>query len=65
MLRLTSPPEIEYIPGVVAYMLDRLSEHGVNFTDLYSCYTDTNLVVERQDALKAFELLEQMCKKSP
>lgn len=62
MLRLTSPPEIEYIPGVVDYILDRLSGNGINFTDLYSCYTDTNLVVERKDALRAFELLEGVCK---
>ena len=62
MLRLTSPAEIEYVPGVVDYLLDRLSGNGVNFTDLYSCYTDTNLVLERKDALKAFELLEGVCK---
>jgi hypothetical protein len=64
MLRLTSPPEIEDIPGVVAFLLDKLAEHSVNVTDLYSCYTDTNLLIERNDAMKAFELIEGMCKKS-
>jgi len=63
MLRLTSPSRIENVPGVIAYVLDQLAGHGINIIDLYSCYTDTNLVIERKDALKAFELLEKMCRK--
>ncbi len=65
MLRLTSPSRIENVPGVMAYVLDQLAQHGINIVDLYSCYTDTNLVIERKDALKAFELLEKMCRKAP
>jgi hypothetical protein len=63
MLRLTSPSRIENVPGVIAHVLDQLSQHGINIVDLYSCYTDTNIVIERNDALKAFELLEKMCRK--
>jgi len=63
MLRLTSPSRIENVPGVIAHVLDQLAQHGINIVDLYSCYTDTNLVIERKDALKAFELLEKMCRK--
>jgi len=63
MLRLTSPSRIENVPGVIAHVLDQLAQHGINIVDLYSCYTDTNIVIERKDALKAFELMEKMCRK--
>jgi hypothetical protein len=64
MLRLTSPSRIEDVPGVLAHILDQLAQHGINIVDTYSCYTDTNLVIERRDALKAFELLEKMCRRA-
>jgi hypothetical protein len=65
MLRLTSPDGIEEVPGVISQIIGSLAEHGINILELYSCYTDTNMVVERKDALKAFELLEKMCRARP
>jgi hypothetical protein len=65
MLRLTSPESIETVPGVVSHIIGSIAEHGINIAELYSCYTDTNLVVGRKDALKAFELLEKMCRAKP
>ncbi|MFA5246584.1 MAG: hypothetical protein WC408_01690 [Candidatus Micrarchaeia archaeon] len=65
MLRLSSPENIESVPGVASHIIGSISEHGINIEELYSCYTDTNLVVARKDALKAFEILEKMCRAKP
>lgn len=58
-LVLTSPKEIERIPGVVAFISQLLSSHNVNIREFISSYTDTVIVLNQEDALKAFSLLQK------
>lgn len=55
---IISPKQIIDVPGVIAYITDLLSTNGINITQIISCYTDTLLIVERNDALKAYQILE-------
>ena len=55
---IISPKQIIDVPGVIAYITDLLSSNGVNITQIISCYTDTLLIVDREDALKAYQILE-------
>ncbi|MGQ9719828.1 MAG: ACT domain-containing protein [Candidatus Jordarchaeum sp.] len=55
---IISPKQIIDVPGVIAYITDLLSTNGINITQIISCYTDTLLIVERSDALKAYQILE-------
>ncbi|MBI2445010.1 ACT domain-containing protein [Candidatus Micrarchaeota archaeon] len=63
LLQLSSTQEIEDVPGVYAAVLDALARRGINVLETSSCYTDTNVVVRRSDAVKAFEALEDVCGK--
>ncbi len=64
LLQLSSSEEIEDVPGVYAAVLDALARKGINVLESSSCYTDTNVVLKRTDALKAFEALEEICGKN-
>ncbi|MEM3525973.1 MAG: ACT domain-containing protein [Candidatus Jordarchaeaceae archaeon] len=55
---IVSPKQIIDVPGVIAYITDLLSSNGINITQIISCYTDTLLIVDRKDALKAYQILE-------
>ncbi|MEM2146960.1 MAG: ACT domain-containing protein [Candidatus Jordarchaeaceae archaeon] len=55
---IVSPKQIIEVPGVIAYITDLLSTNGINITQIISCYTDTLLIVDRKDALKAYQILE-------
>ncbi len=55
---IISPKQIIDVPGVIAYITDLLSTNGINITQIISCYTDTLLIVDRRDALKAYQTLE-------
>jgi len=46
--------------GVTAYTLSLVSYNGINIEELFSCYSDTTIVVKRDDALKAFEIIEKV-----
>ena len=63
LLQLSSSEEIEDVPGVYAAVLDALARKGINVLESSSCYTDTNVVLKRSDALIAFEALEDVCGK--
>ncbi|MFC2174294.1 hypothetical protein ACFLQ2_00290 [archaeon] len=58
ILMLTSPEGIESTPGWVAFLTELLARDGINIREYYSCYTDTVFVLEKKDALKAYELLD-------
>ncbi len=64
LLQLSSVEEIEDVPGVYAAILDSLARRGINVLESSSCFTDTNVVVRRVDAVKAFEALEDLCGKN-
>jgi aspartokinase len=54
---IKSPEEIENTPGVVAFLTSLLSEQNVNVIEFISCWTETIIVVDRKDSLRAYEIL--------
>ena len=57
---LISPHEIIETPGVIAYITSILSSQGINMTQIISCYEDTILILNRYEALKAYQILEEL-----
>jgi hypothetical protein len=57
MIVVNSPEELEATPGVVAFLTALLAEQNVNIIEFISCWTETIIVVEKQDSLKAYEAL--------
>lgn len=64
MLQLSSPEDIEKVPGVLSFLLDSLSRRNINVLETYSCYTETSLIVSREDAVGSFEAVEEACGKA-
>ncbi|GAB4312773.1 MAG: hypothetical protein Kow0069_13610 [Promethearchaeota archaeon] len=58
-LILTSPVEIINTPGFLAHVSYQLAKVGVNVTHMFSCHTDTVFIVDRKQALEAYEVLER------
>jgi hypothetical protein len=56
---IVSPIEIMYTPGVVAYITNVLALNNVNIVHIESCYTDTIIVVSKEELLKAFQVLSK------
>ncbi|HIH16621.1 MAG TPA: ACT domain-containing protein [Candidatus Diapherotrites archaeon] len=56
-ITIESGPEIEQIPGVMAFFYSLLAERGININETLSSYTDTILVVAEKDVQKAMEAL--------
>ena len=57
---LISPDTILEKPGIVAFITSILASNGVNITQVISCYRDTILVLNRRDAPRAYQLLEDV-----
>ncbi len=60
MIVVHSPEELENTPGVVAFLATLLAEQNVNIIEFISCWTETIMVVEKRDSLKAYEILSNM-----
>ncbi len=60
MIVVHSPEELENTPGVVAFLATLLAEQNVNIIEFISCWTETIMVVEKKDSLKAYEILGNM-----
>lgn len=58
-LILISPRDIIKVQGVVSYLTYLLASGEINITQIISCYTDTIFLVDRENALKAYNLIEQ------
>lgn len=56
-LVIVSPKELVETPGFIAYITGLLSGEGINITQIESSYTDTILVMKKQDAMRALEIL--------
>lgn len=56
-LIISSPEDIEKIPGVVAFLTSILAEDNINIIEFISCYTETIIVIDRGDSLRAYEIL--------
>jgi len=54
---IKSPKEVETTPGVVAFLTSLLSEQNVNVVEFISVWTETIIVVDRKDSLRAYEIL--------
>ncbi len=57
MIVVNSPEELEATVGVVAFLTTLLAEQNVNIVEFISCWTETIIVVEKKDSLKAYETL--------
>lgn len=60
LISVHSPPELEEVPGVIAYMLAALAGEGINIIEFVSCYTDTILVVRQAETVRAYEILSEI-----
>jgi hypothetical protein len=60
MIVIHSPEELETIPGVVAFLATLLAEQNINIVEFISCWTETIMVVEKKDSLKAYEVLSNL-----
>ncbi len=60
MIVVHSPKELEATPGVVAFLTTLLAEQNVNIIEFISCWTETIIVVEKKDNLKAYEVLSNL-----
>jgi len=60
---IISPEEIIETPGVVTFMTSALSLNGINITQVISCYKDTIFVINRKDAPKAYQILEELIRR--
>jgi len=60
MIVMHSPEELEATPGVIAFLTALLAEQNVNIIEFISCWTETIIVVEKKDSLKAYEVLSNM-----
>ena len=57
---LISPEEIIETPGFVAFVASALSSNGINITQVISCHKDTIFVINRRDAPRAYQILEEL-----
>jgi hypothetical protein len=57
-LILKSPEELEDLPGVLAFITQLLVSQEINIRELISCYTDTIILLEKENGIKAFNLLQ-------
>jgi aspartokinase len=57
-LILLSPHRVETTPGFVAFITQLLASRNINIVEFISCSTNTIIILDGQDALKAFSLLQ-------
>jgi aspartokinase len=60
MIVINSPEELKTTPGFVAFLTSLLAEQNINIIEFISCWTDTIMVVEKKDSLKAYETLSNI-----
>ncbi|MDQ1372181.1 MAG: hypothetical protein QG582_1096 [Candidatus Thermoplasmatota archaeon] len=56
-ITVKSPQRIETTRGAFAYLVSMLSEQGINLLEAVSCHTDTIFIVNREDMMRAFDIL--------
>ena len=59
-ITIHSEERLESIPGFVAFIASILAEQNINIVEFVSYYTETLIVVGRNDAIKSHELLLSM-----
>ena len=58
LINYKSQKDIEYVPGVVAYLTSLFTEHSINITEIMSFWTDTLFIINNDDANKAMSFLK-------
>lgn len=59
-ITINSPSEITRTPGVLVHLLYPLSFNNINMEETMSCYTGKIILVKREDANKAFDILSEL-----
>lgn len=59
-LIMISPYDIMFTPGVVNFLTRLMYLSNINITQIMSCYTDTILIISKDDSVKAFKLLQDV-----
>ncbi len=59
-LVIKSPPAIEKTPGVLAEILAKFADVGINIVEFLSCWTDTILLIDERDLSKAVRAFEEL-----
>ncbi len=59
-VNLRSPDVIEEVPGILSFVASTLSERGINFIDVISCYKDNMFIIEEGDLFTTFEALNRL-----
>ncbi|NJE30910.1 ACT domain-containing protein [Thermococcus sp. 18S1] len=59
-LTVVSPEDIIETPGVVVFMTSALAANGINITQVISCHKDTIFVIGREEAPRAYQVLERI-----
>ncbi len=54
---MLSPYDIMTTPGVINQVTRLLYRQGINITQIISCYTDTILLINKNDSIKAYKAL--------
>ena len=55
-----SDTKLEGVSGVIAFLTSILAEQGINIVELISCYTETIVVVNREDALRSYQIISEL-----
>ena len=58
LVAISSPEEIEEIPGVFSYVCSLLSDRGINVLETMSCWSETLLVIAEADISRVMEALK-------
>lgn len=61
-IMLYSAEKLENIPGVMAFLTSLLAEQNINIIELISVYTETIFVVNKEDALRSYQMLSELIK---
>ncbi len=56
---LISPYEIMTTPGFIGYLTRVLYTGGINITQVISCYTDTIIILDSKQSVKALEIIQR------
>ncbi len=59
-INLRSPEVIEDVPGILAFVTSTLSDRGINFVEVISCYKDSMFVLEQDDLSETFDVLNRL-----
>ena len=57
---IKSPRDIIVTPGFIAYITTMLAWNGININQIISCHDETILIVDRKDALRTYNILEEL-----